>query len=258
MLAQWRFVLTNLSVATLALLLGGAAPVQAGPLINVDFNTTFSPTYSGAGVLGAAGDFWNGTTASGPPVNVTNVPLLNSAGAATSVQLSYSSPDSLFDVGSDSIFQGTQYEALLRDYLFADNSNTGRGAGTVLFTGLTPGDTYRLILYSVANVASRTTVFTVGGATQDVVPTLSPILTLGVNFADFTTTADALGQLSITLTAGSSTSFQEADLNGIQLQDITPPPSATVPEPSSLVLLTIGGMALAGWRRIRKRSTAQV
>jgi PEP-CTERM motif len=35
-----------------------------------------------------------------------------------------------------------------------------------------------------------------------------------------------------------------------------PPPPPTVPEPSSLALLSLGGLALAGWRRWKKRARA--
>jgi PEP-CTERM motif len=35
-----------------------------------------------------------------------------------------------------------------------------------------------------------------------------------------------------------------------------PPPPPTVPEPSSLALLSLGGLGLAGWRRWKKRATA--
>jgi PEP-CTERM motif len=35
-----------------------------------------------------------------------------------------------------------------------------------------------------------------------------------------------------------------------------PPPPPSVPEPSSLALLSLGGLALAGWRRWKKRATA--
>ena len=44
-------------------------------------------------------------------------------------------------------------------YLFADNHGVS-GPGTVSFAGLTPGDSYQLILYSAANFAGRVTDFT--------------------------------------------------------------------------------------------------
>ena len=49
-----------------------------------------------------------------------------------------------------------------------------------------------------------------------------------------------------------------ADLSSLITRfDFAPqPPPPTVPEPTSLALLSLGGLALAGWRRWRKRATA--
>jgi hypothetical protein len=112
---------------------------------------------------------------------------------------------------------------------------------------LTPGDTYRLILYSAANRTGRVTDFTVSdGQMQSVTPSGSAIFAKGDTYADFTTTASSQGGLSITITAGNA---DEGNLNGIQLQDLGP--SAVVPEPNTLLLASVGAICGLGvaWRR---------
>src|SRR5690242_16447878 len=75
-------------------LTGAMAAVRADVLVNVDFNTTSSSTFSGAAVLGAAGDKWNGIGESvyfdRTTQTVNNLPLVSSDGAASGVHLSYS------------------------------------------------------------------------------------------------------------------------------------------------------------------------
>jgi hypothetical protein len=229
---------------SLALLLAAGGRARAG-LINVDFNASSGPTYTGAGVLGAAGDFWNGV---GGPPSATNLPLKDAAGAATGVKLSYSGPGLFFfdAEGSGTVFTGTPFDALLRDYMVADKPGQP-GPSSVTLSGLTPGGTYRLILYSIANSLGRDTTFTVGGLTKDVIAGPDQFLKGGENFADFTVTADALGALAITVAAGNG---EEGNLDGLQLTPVTP--LAAVPEPSTLALLALGGGAVAGWRRKRK------
>src|SRR5258706_15183007 len=95
-------------------------------LINVDFFQTGSPTYSGAGVFGAAGDTWNPF---GGPTYVggaggTNLALLQSDNSAGGATLSYSTPDGFYDASSGSTYAASPYYDLLRDYLVADRGRT--------------------------------------------------------------------------------------------------------------------------------------
>lgn len=226
-------------------LLAVAAPAHAVSLVNVDFNqTTFSssPTYSGAAVLGASGDIWNGI--GGPffspsPVSATGVPLVDAANAATGVTLDYS-VTGFFDAGSSTsppFFTGVAYD-LLRDYAFS--------SGDVTLSGLTAGTDYRVILYSSTNAAGRITEFTLSGVTQTVAPISTSNLAEGINYANFTTTADASGQIFISF-KGIGTSDSEGSLNGLQIK--------AVPEPSSLLstLVAVAGfLGLASARRFRR------
>jgi hypothetical protein len=224
----------------LGLCVAAAGPAHAGLLVNVQF-TNGGPGYSGAGVLGAAGDTWN---AFGTPGSSSNLPLVSSGGAASTVTLSYSAPDGFFDAtGFFATFQGTSFQNLLDAYLVTSSSTT------VSFDGLTPDATYTLILYSASNDPTRDTLFTVDGVTQAVV-TPDTALTPGDGYAMFTATADASGQLSILVAAGAG---GEGDLNGIQLQQAQA--ASAAPEPASLTLLGVGaaGLALGAWRRRKCR-----
>jgi len=237
----------NMAVSLAAAILLLASGARAAPLIDVQFTANGSPGYSGAAVIGSAGDSWN--TFRGPGftnVSGSGLPLNDATGASTGVTLGYTGNGFFDTTGSSAIFEGTPFATLLDAYLVGDVF--GRGAGTVTLSGLTAGARYQLILYSVANNIGRVTDFTVGGTTQSVVPTSTTMLTAGVNYTDFTAVADALGHLTISFTAGANSS--EGDLNGLQLQELT----ISMPEPASLTLLAMGLAGLGMVLRTRRRT----
>jgi hypothetical protein len=215
--------------------------------INVDFNRNggTSGTYTGAAVLGQAGDTWNavGGSGQGDTTPRNGLSLVTSSGAASGVTLSFSGQQGFFDA-SDAVFHGTPFQALMDDYVFSFFSQTA----TATFSGLTPGGSYRLILYSSSNQAGRPTVFTVDGSSETVAdPSGSTTFQNGLNYADFTAMADASGSLSFTFRGGNV----EGDLNGIQLQSLA---TTATPEPASLTLLGFGAIGLLGygWRQRRR------
>ena len=112
--------------------------------------------------------------------------------------------------------------------------------------GLIAGDTYEIILYSVANAVGRETNFTVDGTTEMDTPTNTKVLTQGNNYAEFIAPANASGDLTVTFAPGQSPG--EGNLNGIQLLNPVPEP---VPEPSSVALLATGLAAI--WPLCRRR-----
>jgi hypothetical protein len=109
----------------------------SSPLISVDFNDARSNTWSGAAVMGFAGDTWNGIQING--ISGGTVPLIDSAGLTNGVTLNM-----LNDFGNDAWGSGSH--ALFGDYL---NTQGDWGLRTVRLSNLTPG-TYDLYLYGGA------------------------------------------------------------------------------------------------------------
>ena len=239
---SYRCALAVLLLAWLAV----ATPAQADVLINVDFNQNGqrAGTYAGAAVVGSPGDIWNAVA--GDAVDSTpraGLSLLTASGTSSAVTLSFAGQTGFFDVtNGPAIFDGSPFAALMTDYLYTHGTISGT------FQGLVADDQYRVLFYSAANSAFRVTNFTVNGSTQSVTdPNRSPLLAQGVTYADFTTTPDALGTLAFTVTVGPN-GDAEANLDGIQLQDLGPAASAA-PEPASLVLLGLGMLGLVASRR---------
>jgi hypothetical protein len=201
-----RKVLVMLVAAALALL-SFAASAQAkfdSGLINLSLgNKDIVPT--GKYVAGAEGDKWNAPDgATGDKVELTNA-----KGDKTDVKVTFDS-DGVWDAADDAGFLGTKFEKLLRHYLYAKETRK------VTLSGLTPGAQYDLIVYSASNTDTRKTKFTVAKETKTTTyATDKKELTEGVNYAKFTATADADGNLLLTFEGeGGDT---EGNLNGLQI-----------------------------------------
>ena len=233
------------AVAILLAAEGASAKViPSTGLINVDFNTSSSPTYTGPAVLGIAGDKWNsinGLSTLGGPFN-----LVDSANNATALTLSYSNTKGFFNAGNSIAYTGTEID-LMGDYMYVN----GGGTATVSLSGLTPNGRYNLVLYSIGNGAGNLdTDFTVGGVTK--VANNPQGNTVGFvenqDYVRFVTSADLLGKISIDFigTLG-NTGNRAGNLNGLQL--------STVPEASTLVLSLAGcaGMGLVALRKKLRR-----
>ncbi len=219
-------------------------------LINVDFNSSqgsLSPTYSGAAVLGAAGDTWNGVLAGSfnagatPPIN--NLALVNSSGGATTASLSLSSNAGNWGGAPTT---GCQLAAaLLCDYLYANNKTV-----TLSIAGLAAGELFDLALYSIPSTASgRTSTFKLGNVTKaaatpaGVTPQNTVSFTENLNFVRYAGTVGTTGTLSFQLIGGSFST--EGNLNGFQLNL----GSSQVPEPAGIGLVLLGLAAAVAHRR---------
>jgi hypothetical protein len=225
-----------------------AAPAARATLINIQFGTVgnaiglpVTPAYTGAGVFGSAGDTWN--LFKGPNPSTTpgsNLPLVDSTGAATSATLSYLGENGFFD-SSNSVIKGlmgtTSYANLLDSYLYT------RGTATITVSGLTSGAAYDLVVYSIANSAGRTTNVTAGGSAKSVVAAGTPTLVEGEQYVEFDgLVANGSGLISFTARGAAG----EGDVNGFQLSS-----AVAAPEPAT-VTLVFAGMAMLRLCRVRR------
>ena len=214
-------MLSGVFPAGILLLSAGLLQAQ---LIDVDFNENSGassgggpnpgPTMSGAAVLGAADDRWNGIDAS----SGSGIPLIYANGSASAVTMTFTSAGG-YDVnnyGGTTPFAGTPYDALMEDYVY--NGGTPQ---TITLSGLVPNSTNNLVLYNAADVpaAGRITLFTVNGNTQSSTWNgSSSTLIAGVDYVDFNSAlSDGSGNLVITWTGNGSA---EGDINGLQIQTV--------------------------------------
>ncbi len=245
-------------VAFAMLLLIGSAQATAAELINIQFQSTGpynpeAPAYTGAAVIGGAGDAWNHITAA----SGTDVSLRNSKGgtAGTGATMSWGG-SGLFSGYNNSYsnsFGGGTYDALMNSYLYLSGGTEAvpQVAQTISFNQLAANTSYDLYVYTEGahDAAGRNLSITINGNTITTThasgTTNTGTFVEGENYIKFTGVASNSGALSFTYkgvglgnTGGKP---GEANINGIQLRQ----PSQTVPEPSTFVLMGIGGMLIA-------------
>ena len=205
---------------------------------------------SGAAVIGSPGDMWNGLggfaySAYPNGATFTSGPLQYTNGAASGVSLSLTAANGTYDANSvnwgnyspfswaslaneqtSTGYPNTPYAALMASMLV---SHTAGVTDTVSLSGLVPGGTYNLYVYSAGdlNLASgavsgqRMSTFTVNGVTLTSV-WQSGVTTLvkGTDYLEFTNVvADGSGNLVINY--GNSANGDETDFDGFQLQSVT-------------------------------------
>jgi endoglucanase len=203
---------------SIALALPGLVEAQ---LIDVNFTQNSSagqggpnpgPTMSGAAVLGAAGDQWNGISGS----SGTGIALKCANGSASLVDMNFTAGGgfNVYDYSGSTPFTGTPWNALMETYLYNDGVPQ-----TISLSGLVPNSIYKLVVYNAANSSAtgRTTYFTVNDNTQGSTWTgTNNTLVTGVDYSEFATAlSDSSGNLVITYT-GNGTA--EGDIDGFQIQ----------------------------------------
>ncbi|HEV2331163.1 MAG TPA: hypothetical protein VGY56_20465 [Verrucomicrobiae bacterium] len=199
-----------------------SASLLRAQLIDVDFNNdsygaahggpAVGPTMSGAAVLGAAGDQWNGIDVN----NGTGIPLIYANGSNSPVTMTFTSQGG-YDAnsfGGSTPFAGTPYDALMEDYLF-----TKGVLQTITLSGLVPNSYYDLVLYNAGDNAAtggRATFFTVNAYEQASIWNATSNLMANWDYVAFPTAqSDGSGNLVITWT-GNGTA--EGDVDGFQIE----------------------------------------
>jgi hypothetical protein len=236
-----RLVLT---FAVLAVCLAFGSQSALATLYNVDCGISNSPTYSGAAVLGSAGDVWNAyTNGNWVPTPGPSISLVDSMGTPTSVQ---------FNVGNNS--GGSDWTAgnesvnpfdLMRDYLEAPGWGAGDGWPIkAQLSGLPASTPFNLVVYSSGNGTGQAGEITLfdpsGNIVKDTTAASRDISAgVGVAYQTFSGTTDANG--GVYFEVKTITDDWHA-LNGLQID--------VVPEPSTIILLVMGGlMMLLPWRK---------
>jgi hypothetical protein len=220
------------------LTLAFASASQAQVIVDVQFNgfPGEDNNYSGAAMVGAAGDYWNNL---GP--NGAGVALNDPANAASGLSLTWTSNGgaTVAEAFVGNGFYSTSYRNLMEGYIYKPTPGTAQ----ITLSGLAPSTDYSLYLYSEGDSGStgrRLGVSVNGGATTTTSAAVASAGTFieGQNYLKLNAASDVTGKLDIAY----SFAVGEANINGFQV--------SAVPEPASTMLAMealLGGLAL--WRR---------
>jgi hypothetical protein len=170
----------------------------------------------------------NGLTVNGTTFQAfSDLPSLNPTGVTDGYN-AYNNPNTS-DANYNTLLQTAGY-------------NSQSGTITVSWGGMTPGDTYLLEIWANDGRGNNRSEFVTGGAN-----TSSTFLYGNApgNFIIGTFTADGSGSQSFTLDGTGSQNGDVPQINLLQVRDIS-----VTPEPSTMALVTLGGVGLiAGYRR---------
>ena len=221
----------------------GATGAASARVVNIDvegyrtagggMNGTQDKTYIGSGAAGG-GTVFNGVThlavsdgsssaTTGDEQTLTGTNLNDSNGNPTSVDFTVGQ----VGLDTETAAPDTDAATLFNDYVFNHSAGNSTNA-TFTLSDLQPGLTYDVYLYAgFANVGNLSNTTITGG-------TATPFTASGVfnsgNTAHYTVVADIFGKINGTM--GSGTQI----LAGVTI--------SYIPEPASLSLLAVGGLAL--------------
>ena len=233
-MAYSYLIKTALFSATVLIATGIAARPASAALIDVQFAGVNRQT--GAVLVGSAGDYWNfaspGTVGQQSAEFGHNVPLFSSDSTASGLSLSYSSNLSYTAYPGYTQFTNTPYANLMQGILVAPLQ--------FMIIGLISHQQFNLYDYTQGDDSAngRNITMTVNGVTQTDRQTNADTFIANNNYALFFSTADAAGTIVL-----STTSTNEGDFNGFQLQTIA------IPESESILLLTVGPAGIGLVRR---------
>jgi len=225
--------------------------LPATELIDVDIGTS-AGKQSGAAVLGAPGDIWNGVAAGGSFSPVVDTGSNIVAGVAVVPQAGVTSYN-YNGTGGSAVDSGTA--ALMNDFMFSYNPSV---PFTVSVTGLSPyiNSPFALVVYSAMGANQGATISlagATGGTSTNTVTTTGATkqLSLGIGVAyQIFTGVVTNGSLVVTLSANNDPNFHGC--NGLQLLLSPTIPPIITNEPVSLLVnqgqsatFTVGVLATA-------------
>ncbi len=237
--ALWALVLLGL----------GGAKAQADVVVNVQFGTSanIATAYTGAAVVGTAGDYWNPISAF---PGTTAVALKNTNNISSGVGLKSTINGSTNDFyGGTTGWNGApSLDVLMNNYIGTNAVSTA--GNTFTFSGLNAGQLYDVYIYTQPAASGRRLGANVGGETKTTNLSVAPSGSFieNQNYLRFQNKiTNASGDLTLSYWSGVTFGV----VNGIQI--------VAVPEPGTLLL---GGIAAACggggvWWKRRKRPAAQ-
>lgn len=205
-------------------ILGHASNAQGGP-------DEKPPVYTGAGIIGTEGDYWNGVKAESyqQPLMIFHLRSYFAADGKTltGVKVKFSG-----FISSDHwpVSDGAPVNnALLNSYM------VGGAGATVAIEGLVADTAYDLCLFGNNSHAGAGATFTVnGGAPQSTQGSQGPVFSKGVDYVEFQgVVADKAGRIKIALAVVDPSKFAAVLFNGLQLRGELPPPAADAQEPDA-------------------------
>ena len=218
--------------------LGKAVSAQAatGDLYNVDVN---GANYTGAGVLTNAGTpYWTTISSAAGQTNQLVFGVEDLVGGGNpSYRLTYAANSSTAigaGQGTSSKMSGDPSAQLFDGYM------TSTGEGTILLTGLAHLKDFSLVVYSQAEDGVNAAL-SINGVSATTNPLSQATgLSLGVNYQNISNIqSNASGTLAF---------HYQGQMSGFQLQELS---TSAVPEPSTIVLMGVGGLLFVALR-IRK------